>query len=78
MARRLINVLVVMPAGVLFLVILVSTTLELLADRTRTAYREKLWRTTLRTTPSSAATGSRGARAIDTLLAHGMARTRSS
>ena len=30
-----------MPAGVLFLVILVSTTLEVLADRTRTDYREK-------------------------------------
>ena len=36
-----------MPAGVLFLVILVSTTLEVLAERTRTVYREKLWRRTL-------------------------------
>jgi len=45
---RLVNVLVVMPAGVLFLVILVSTTLEVLADRTRTHYREQRWRKTLR------------------------------
>ena len=57
---RLVNTFIVMPAGVLFLVILVSTTLEVLAERTRTVYREKPGGGTWGTTPSSAATGSRG------------------
>ncbi len=71
---RLVNVLVVMPAGVLFLVILVSTTLEVLAERTRTAYREKLWRRTLQDHTIVCGYGVKGRAAIDTLLAHGVAR----
>jgi voltage-gated potassium channel len=71
---RLVNVLVVMPAGVLFLVILVSTTLEVLAERTRTAYREKLWRRTLNDHTIVCGYGVKGRAAIDTLLAHGVAR----
>jgi voltage-gated potassium channel len=66
---RLVNVLVVMPAGVLFLVILVSTTLEVLADRTRTHYREKLWRNTLRDHIIVCGFGVKGQAAIATLLA---------
>jgi voltage-gated potassium channel len=66
---RLVNVLVVMPAGVLFLVILVSTTLEVLAERTRTHYREKLWRKTLRDHIIVCGFGVKGQAAIATLLA---------
>ena len=66
---RLVNVLVVMPAGVLFLVILVSTTLEVLAERTRTHYREKLWRKTLRDHIIVCGYGVKGQAAIATLLA---------
>jgi len=66
---RLVNVFVVMPAGVLFLVILVSTTLEVLADRTRTHYREKLWRKTLRDHIIVCGYGVKGQAAIATLLA---------
>jgi voltage-gated potassium channel len=68
---RLINVLVVMPAGVLFLVILVSTTLEVLAERTRTVYREKRWRTTLHDHTIVCGYGVKGRAAIETLRAHG-------
>jgi voltage-gated potassium channel len=70
---RLINVLVVMPAGVLFLVILVSTTLEVLAERTRTVYREKLWRRTLHDHTIVCGYGVKGRAAIETMLAHGVA-----
>ena len=66
---RLVNMLLVMPAGVLFLVILVSTTLEVLAERTRTHYREKLWRKTLRDHIIVCGYGVKGQAAIDTLLA---------
>ena len=67
---RLVNVLVVMPAGVLFLVILVSTTLEVLAERTRTVYRERNWRRTLQDHTIVCGYGVKGRAAIETLLAH--------
>jgi voltage-gated potassium channel len=70
---RLINVLVVMPAGVLFLVILVSTTLEVLAERTRTVYREQRWRRTLGGHTIVCGYGVKGRAAIETLRAHGTA-----
>ena len=66
---RLVNIFVVMPAGVLFLVILVSTTLEVLADRTRTHYREQRWRKTLRDHIIVCGYGVKGQAAIATLLA---------
>jgi voltage-gated potassium channel len=66
---RLVNTFIVMPAGVLFLVILVSTTLEVLAERTRTHYREKLWRKTLRDHIIVCGYGVKGQAAIATLLA---------
>ena len=62
-----------MPAGVLFLVILVSTTLEVLAERTRTVYREKLWRRTLQDHTIVCGYGVKGRAAIETLRAHGVA-----
>jgi voltage-gated potassium channel len=71
-AARLVNVLVVMPAGVLFLVILVSTTLEVLAERTRTNYREQRWRRTLQDHTIVCGYGVKGRAAIETLLAHGV------
>jgi voltage-gated potassium channel len=70
---RLVNVFVVMPAGVLFLVILVSTTLEVLAERTRTVYREKRWRRTLQDHTIVCGFGVKGRSAIETLRAHGIA-----
>ncbi len=70
---RLVNTFVVMPAGVLFLVILVSTTLEVLAERPRTVYREKLWRKTLRDHIIVCGFGVKGRAAVATMLAHGKA-----
>jgi voltage-gated potassium channel Kch len=68
---RLVNTFIVMPAGVLFLVILVSTTLEVLAARTRTVYREKRWRRTLQDHTIVCGYGVKGRAAIETLRAHG-------
>src|ERR687894_1232062 len=45
---RLVTTLVVTPARVLFLILLVGTTLEVLAARTRAAIRINAWRSRLR------------------------------
>ncbi len=68
---RLITTLLVTPARILFLVILVGTTLEVLAERTRTHYREKLWRKTLRNHIIVCGFGVKGQAATATILAHG-------
>jgi voltage-gated potassium channel len=68
---RLVSTLLVTPARVLFLIILVGTTLEVLADRTRTHYREKIWRRTLRDHIIVCGFGVKGQAAVATMLAHG-------
>jgi voltage-gated potassium channel Kch len=70
---RLISTLFVTPARVLFLIILVGTTLEILAERTRAAYRERFWRRTLRDHTIICGFGVKGVAAADTLVAHGVA-----
>jgi voltage-gated potassium channel len=69
---RLISTLAVTPARVLFLIILVGTTLEVLAGRARAVYREKLWRRTLHGHTIICGFGVKGIAAMDTLLAHGV------
>ena len=44
---RLITAVAITPARVLFLILLVGTTLEFLAERTREAYRQRRWRANL-------------------------------
>ena len=41
---RLVTMVLVTPARVLFLILLVGTTLEILAERSRVAYRIARWR----------------------------------
>lgn len=68
---RLITTVLVTPARVLFLIILVGTTLEILAERTRTAIRERSWRRTLTDHTIVCGFGTKGRAAIETLLAAG-------
>jgi voltage-gated potassium channel len=68
---RLLTTLLVTPARILFLIILVGTTLEVLADRTRQHYRQKLWRKTLADHIIVCGFGVKGQAAVSTLLAHG-------
>ena len=68
---RLISTLLVTPARILFLIILVGTTLEVLADRTRAHYREKLWRKTLKDHIIVCGFGVKGQAAVATIMAHG-------
>ncbi len=66
---RLTTTLLVTPARVLFLVILVGTTLEILADRTRMAIRERRWRRDLRDHTIVCGYGTKGRAAVETLVA---------
>jgi voltage-gated potassium channel len=70
---RLLTTLLVTPARILFLIILVGTTLEVLAERTRAHYREKIWRRNLRDHVIVCGFGVKGRAAIATMLAHGKA-----
>ena len=68
---RLFTTLLVTPARVLFLIILVGTTLEILAERTRYAYRLRRWRRNLKDHTIVCGYGTKGRSAIRTLLAQG-------
>ncbi|WNI34134.1 potassium channel family protein [Streptomyces sp. ITFR-6] len=69
---RLINVVFVTPLRVLFLIILVGTTLEVLTERTREDFRLKRWRTHLRDHTIVVGFGTKGRSAIQTLCATGL------
>jgi voltage-gated potassium channel len=68
---RLATIVVITPARVLFLILLVGTTLEVLTERTRHAYRLSRWRRTLKDHVIICGFGTKGRAAAATLLAHG-------
>jgi voltage-gated potassium channel len=68
---RLVTTVVVTPARILFLILLVGTTLEVLTERTRAAYRLSRWRRTLRDHVIICGFGTKGRAAATTLLGHG-------
>ncbi len=68
---RLVTTLVVTPARVLFLIVLVGTTLEILAERTRTAYRISRWRKKLKDHTIVCGYGTKGRAAAATLVGQG-------
>ncbi|HET6830265.1 MAG TPA: potassium channel family protein [Solirubrobacterales bacterium] len=69
---RLATTLLVTPARVLFLIVLVGTTLEILAERTRFAYRLSKWRKGLTGHTIVCGYGTKGRTAISTLLGQGI------
>ncbi|MGI5401627.1 potassium channel family protein [Streptomyces sp. CA-135486] len=69
---RLANVLLVTPLRVLFLIILVGTTLEVLTERTREEWRLNRWRLQLREHTVVVGFGTKGRSAIQTLTATGL------
>lgn len=68
---RLVTTLLVTPARVLFLILLVGTTLEILAERTRTAYRISRWRKKLKDHTIVCGYGTKGRAAAATLVGQG-------
>jgi voltage-gated potassium channel len=73
---RLTNILVITPLRVLFLIILVGTTLEVLTERTRQQVRIHRWRSRMRNHVVVVGYGTKGRHAIETLLGQGIPRHR--
>ena len=65
---RLVTTIFVTPARVLFLILLVGTTLEILAQRSRDAYRRSRWKRTLNDHIIICGFGVKGRSALRTLL----------
>ncbi|HYN94906.1 MAG TPA: potassium channel family protein [Pilimelia sp.] len=73
---RLVNVLVVTPARVLFLIILVGTTLEILTEQYRRALRVTRWRRAVKDHVVICGYGTKGRSAVTALLETGVERDR--
>ncbi|MTE19945.1 Ion channel protein [Streptomyces sp. TRM43335] len=73
---RLVNVLVVTPLRVMFLIILIGTTLEVLAERTREQWRLARWRSSLRDHTVIIGFGTKGRSAAETLISTGIPQDR--
>jgi voltage-gated potassium channel len=73
---RLINVLVITPARVLFLIILVGTTLEVLTEQYRNNLREARWRHKLKDHIIICGYGTKGRAAVSALLEGGLDKSR--
>ena len=68
---RLMTTLLVTPARILFLILLVGTTLEVLAERTREAYALRRWRNRLHDHVIICGFGTKGKAAVKTICARG-------
>ncbi|GAA3366049.1 potassium channel family protein [Saccharopolyspora gregorii] len=68
---RLVNVLVITPLRVLFLIVLVGTTLEVLTERSRQAFKIQHWRTKVRDHVVVIGYGTKGRSAVTALLGDG-------
>ncbi|CAM2789843.1 potassium channel family protein [Skermania piniformis] len=69
---RLVNILVITPLRVLFLILLVGTTLAVLTERSRQAFKIQRWRRTVRNHTVVVGYGTKGRSAVDALLGDGV------
>ncbi len=73
---RLVNLFVITPLRLLFLIILVGTTLEVLTERTRDQIRQNRWRASLRQHTVVVGYGTKGRSAVRALLDDGVDKDR--
>ncbi|PRW64949.1 potassium transporter Kef [Actinopolyspora mortivallis] len=71
-SARLVNVLVITPLRVLFLIVLVGTTLEVLTERSRQAWKIQRWRSRVRDHVVVIGYGTKGRSAVTALLGDGL------
>jgi voltage-gated potassium channel len=71
---RLITTVLVTPARIMFLILLVGTTIELLAERSRQAFRRSRWRSNLNEHVIICGYGTKGRSAVRTLISKGLPR----
>ncbi len=75
-SARLLTTLVITPTRVLFLILLVGTTVELLAARTRAGYRERRWRRGLKDHVIVCGFGTKGRSAVAAMVGSRVERDR--
>lgn len=71
-SARLINILLVTPLRLLFLIVLVGTTIELLTERSRQAFKIRRWRSRVHDHVVVVGYGTKGAAAVSTMLGDGI------
>ena len=69
---RLVNILVITPLRVMFLILLVGTTLAVLTERSRQAFKIQRWRRAVRNHTVVIGYGTKGRKAIDAMLGDGV------
>ncbi|MCX4092291.1 NAD-binding protein [Nocardia sp. alder85J] len=67
-AARLINIVVITPLRVMFLIVLVGTTLQVLTERSRQAFKIQRWRRKVRNHTVIVGYGTKGRTAVDAML----------
>jgi voltage-gated potassium channel len=73
---RLATAIIVTPVRILFLILLVGTTVELLTERAREGYRQRRWRRNLKDHIIVCGYGTKGRSAVEELLGRGVDRSR--
>jgi voltage-gated potassium channel len=71
-SARLLNILFITPLRLLFLIVLVGTTIELLTERSRQAFKIRRWRSRVRDHVVVVGYGTKGEAAVATILSDGM------
>ncbi len=69
---RLANIVIITPLRILFLIVLVGTTLSVLTERSRQAFKIQRWRHTVRNHTVVVGYGTKGRTAIDAMLGDGV------
>jgi voltage-gated potassium channel len=70
---RLINILIITPLRIMFLVVLVGTTLQVLTERSRQAWKIQRWRNRVRNHTVVVGYGTKGKTAVAAMLSDGVA-----
>lgn len=71
-SARLINLLIITPLRVLFLIVLIGTTLEVLTERSRQALKIQRWRNSLRNHSVVIGYGTKGRTAVGAMIGDGI------
>ncbi len=71
-SARLVNILVITPLRIFFLILLVGTTLAVLTERSRQAFKIQRWRRSVRNHTVVVGFGTKGRTAVDAMLGDGV------
>ncbi|APE36480.1 potassium transporter Kef [Nocardia mangyaensis] len=71
-SARLANTIIITPLRILFLIVLVGTTLSVLTERSRQAFKIQRWRHTVRNHTVVVGYGTKGRTAIDAMIGDGV------